>query len=48
MLVGKGKRGADLFEARGVLRLAQEPIGLQGGSFPTSTEAFYTVGPLLQ
>jgi hypothetical protein len=30
MLVGKGKRCADLFEARGVLQLAQEPIGLQG------------------
>ena len=31
VLVGKGKRGPDLFEARGVLPLAQEPIGLQGG-----------------
>ena len=31
MLVGEGKRGEDLFEARGVLPLAQEPIGLQGG-----------------
>ena len=31
MLVGKGKRGADLFEARRVLPLPQEPIGLQGG-----------------
>ena len=30
VLVHKGKRGADLFEARGVLPLAQEPIGLQG------------------
>ena len=30
MLVGKGKRGADLLEARGVLPLAQEPIGFQG------------------
>ena len=31
MLVGKGKRGTDLFEACGVLPLAQEPIGIQGG-----------------
>ena len=31
MLVGKGKRGPDLLEARGVLPLSQEPIGLQGG-----------------
>ena len=31
MLVGKGKRGANLLEARGVLPLAQEPIGRQGG-----------------
>ena len=31
MLVGKGKRGTDLFEARRVLPVSQEPIGLQGG-----------------
>ena len=31
MLVGKGKRGTDLLEACGVLPLAQEPIGIQGG-----------------
>ena len=31
MFVGKGKRGADLFEARRVLAVSQEPIGLQGG-----------------
>jgi hypothetical protein len=32
VLVGKGKCGPDLLEARGVLPLAQEPIGLlQGG-----------------
>ena len=31
VLVGKGKRGPDLFEARGVLPVSQEPIGLQGG-----------------
>ena len=30
VLVGKGKRGADLFEARGILPVSQEPIGLQG------------------
>ena len=31
LLVGKGKRGADLFETRSVLPVSQEPIGLQGG-----------------
>ena len=31
MLVGKGKRHPDLFKACGVLPLAQEPIGIQGG-----------------
>ena len=31
MLVFKGKRGTDLLEACGVLPLAQEPIGIQGG-----------------
>ena len=31
MLVGKGKRGPDLLEARRVLPVSQEPIGLQGG-----------------
>ena len=30
VLVGKGKRGADLFEARRVLPVSQEPIGFQG------------------
>jgi hypothetical protein len=30
MLVGKGKRGPDLLEARGVLPLAQKPIRFQG------------------
>ena len=30
VFVGEGKRGPDLFEARGVLPVAQEPIGLQG------------------
>jgi hypothetical protein len=31
VLVGKGKRSADLFEARGILPVSQVPIGLQGG-----------------
>ena len=31
MLVGKGKRGPDLLEARRVLPLSQKPVGLQGG-----------------
>ena len=31
MLVGKGKRSPDLFEARRVLPVSQEPIGIQGG-----------------
>ena len=31
VLVGKGKRGPNLLEARGVLPLSQESIGLQGG-----------------
>ena len=105
MLIGKGKRGPNLFEARSVLPFSQKPIRLQGGrkrktarietrgrrpgeerppgaligreavcrkvaaarsfeeirekpseslpggpasSFSTSTEAFYTVGALLQ
>jgi len=30
MLVSKGKRGPDLFEASRVLAVSQEPIGLQG------------------
>jgi hypothetical protein len=30
VLVGKGKRGADLLEAGSVLPFSQEPIGLQG------------------
>jgi hypothetical protein len=30
VFVGKGKRGPDLFEARRVLAVSQEPIGLQG------------------
>jgi len=31
MLVGKGKRGPNLLEARSVFAFSQEPIGLQGG-----------------
>jgi hypothetical protein len=31
VLVGKGKRSTDLFEARRVLALSQKPIPLQGG-----------------
>jgi hypothetical protein len=31
VLVGKGKRFPNLFEARGALPIAQEQIGLQGG-----------------
>jgi len=30
VLVGKGKCGPDLFEARSILPVSQEPIGLQG------------------
>ena len=31
MLVGKGKRGPNLLEARSVFAFSQKPVGLQGG-----------------
>jgi hypothetical protein len=60
VFAGKGKRGPDLVEARRVLTVGAQPranrpraLGCHspGGLssiFPTSTEAFYTVGALLQ
>jgi hypothetical protein len=44
VLVGKGKRGPDLFEARRVLAVSQEPIGLQG-SRKRKTARIETRGP---